>query len=67
MCDLGCFCFFPGYCQGWLCFFGSLFGIGCMTAIIGDVAGHFGCSVGMKDSVTAIGIVAMGTSLPGDF
>ena len=40
-------------------------GIGAMTAVIGDVAAHFGCSVGLKDSITAIGIVAMGTSIPG--
>ncbi|KAK6639553.1 hypothetical protein RUM43_007826 [Polyplax serrata] len=57
----------PGYCQGWLCFFGSLMGIGAMTAVIGDVAAHFGCSVGLKDSLTAIGIVAMGTSIPDTF
>lgn len=56
-----------GYFNGWLCFYGSLFGIGVMTAIIGDVASHFGCSVGLKDSITAIGIVAMGTSLPDTF
>ena len=36
-----------------------------MTAIVGDVAMHFGCSVGLKDTVTAISIVALGTSLPG--
>lgn len=58
------FCF-SGYFNGWLCFYGSLAGIGLMTAIIGDVASHFGCSVGLKDSITAIGLVAMGTSLPG--
>lgn len=57
--------YFSGYFNGWLCFYGSLFGIGVMTAIIGDVASHFGCSVGLKDSITAIGLVAMGTSLPG--
>ncbi|KAK6635292.1 Sodium/calcium exchanger 1 [Polyplax serrata] len=38
-----------------------------MTAVIGDVAAHFGCSVGLKDSLTAIGIVAMGTSIPDTF
>jgi len=54
-----------GHCHGWLSFYGSLFGIGVMTALIGDVASAFGCTIGLKDSVTAIAIVAMGTSLPG--
>ena len=39
--------------------------IGVMTAIIGDVASHFGCTIGLKDSVTAISLVAVGTSVPG--
>ena len=38
-----------------------------MTAIIGDLASFFGCTVGLKDSVTAITIVALGTSLPDTF
>lgn len=36
-----------------------------LTAVIGDVSSHLGCTVGLKDSVTAICFVAMGTSLPG--
>jgi len=36
-----------------------------VTAIIGDVASHFGCTLGIKDSVTAIVFVALGTSIPG--
>lgn len=43
----------------------SILWIGFLTAIIGDVASHLGCSVGLKDSVTALSLVAMGTSLPG--
>ena len=39
--------------------------IGVLTAVIGDLASHFGCTVGLKDSVTAISFVALGTSLPG--
>lgn len=54
-----------GYCHGWFTFLASLFGIGFLTAAIGDVASHFGCSVGMRDVLTAISLVAMGTSLPG--
>merc|ERR1712156_577135 len=38
-----------------------------MGAIVGDLAGIFGCLVGLKDSVTAITFVALGTSLPDTF
>jgi hypothetical protein len=37
-----------------------------MTAIIGDLAAHMGCSIGLKDTVTAIVFVALGTSIPGN-
>lgn len=57
----------PQYLGGWLCFFVSLAVIGMMTAIVGDAAAIFGCLVGLKDSVTAISFVAMGTSLPDTF
>jgi len=40
--------------------------IGASTAIIGDLAFFFDSSVGLKDSVTAITFVALGTSLPGN-
>lgn len=33
--------------------------------ITGDLASHFGCTVGLKDSVTAVVFVALGTSVPG--
>ena len=49
---------------GWLSFFCALAMIGLLTAIIGDLAATFGCLVGLKDSVTAITFVALGTSLP---
>ena len=35
-----------------------------LTAIIGDLASIFGCLIGLKDAVTAITFVALGTSLP---
>ena len=38
-----------------------------VTAIVGDVAGLLGCCVGLPDSVTAITLVALGTSLPDTF
>jgi solute carrier family 8 (sodium/calcium exchanger) len=43
----------------------SILGIGMLTAVIGDVASHFGCTVGVKDAVTAVTFVALGTSVPG--
>lgn len=53
-----------GFMGGWLTFFVSLAAIGLLTAIIGDLAGIFGCLVGLEDTVTAITFVALGTSLP---
>uniref|UniRef100_A0A915A8H3 Calx-beta domain-containing protein n=1 Tax=Parascaris univalens TaxID=6257 RepID=A0A915A8H3_PARUN len=55
------------YMKGWLCFFVAIFMIGILTAIIGDLASHFGCTVRLKDSITAISLVAMGTSVPDTF
>lgn len=43
----------------------SILGIGLLTAVIGDAASHFGCTVQLRDTVTAISIVALGTSVPG--
>lgn len=52
---------------GWPCFFVSLGMIGLLTAVVGDLATIFGCLVGLKDEVTAITFVALGTSLPDTF
>merc|ERR1711887_511078 len=41
--------------------------IGLCTAVIGDVAGHLGCFISLKDSVNAIAFVALGTSVPDTF
>lgn len=49
---------------GWCTFLTSLTGIGILTAIVGDVAGTFGCLIGLPKPVNAITFVAMGTSLP---
>ena len=51
--------------KGWPAFITSIFFIGFLTAVIGDVAAHFGCVSQIKDSITAITIVALGTSVPG--
>jgi len=52
---------------GWLCFFVTLAFIGLLTALIGDLAAHMGCCMGMMPSITAITFVALGTSLPDTF
>ncbi|NXP14151.1 NAC2 protein, partial [Thinocorus orbignyianus] len=51
------------YCNGWACFGVSILLIGILTALIGDLAAHFGCTVGLKDSVNAVVFVALGTSI----
>ncbi|XP_054469462.1 sodium/calcium exchanger 3 isoform X3 [Anoplopoma fimbria] len=55
------------YLNGWACFFVSIAIIGLLTAVIGDLASHFGCTIGLKDSVTAVVFVALGTSVPDTF
>jgi len=54
----------PGLMGGWPCFFASLTFIGLLVIVVGDLASIFGCLVGLKDEVTAITFVALGTSLP---
>ena len=51
-------------CGGFALFVASLFGIMIQVVLIGDLAGQVGCIVGLRDSVTAITVVALGTSLP---
>ncbi|VIO97886.1 Uncharacterized protein BM_BM2142 [Brugia malayi] len=55
------------YWDGWACFIVSIILIGTLTAIIGDLASQFGCWIGLKDAVTAISFVALGTSIPDTF
>uniref|UniRef100_F1KUK7 Sodium/calcium exchanger 3 n=1 Tax=Ascaris suum TaxID=6253 RepID=F1KUK7_ASCSU len=57
----------PHIFGGWLCFFTALILIGIVTAVVGDVASIFGCMIGLKDAITAITFVALGTSLPDTF
>uniref|UniRef100_K7G2D0 Solute carrier family 8 member A2 n=1 Tax=Pelodiscus sinensis TaxID=13735 RepID=K7G2D0_PELSI len=52
------------YWNGWACFSVCIMVIGLLTALIGDLASHFGCTVGLKDSVNAVVFVALGTSIP---
>ncbi|CAJ0563988.1 unnamed protein product, partial [Mesorhabditis spiculigera] len=55
------------YWGGWACFVVAIAMIGVLTALIGDLASQFGCWVGLKDAVTAISFVALGTSVPDTF
>lgn len=41
--------------------------IGVVTGIVGEIATVFGCVIGLRQSVTAITFVALGTSLPDTF
>jgi len=56
---------YPDIMDGYVTFVISIVMIGVLTAFIGDFASHLGCTIGLKDSVTAIAIVALGTSVPG--
>ena len=57
--------FFVAIYNGYPTFVVAIFGIGACTAVIGDVAGHLGCFIYLKDGVNAIAFVALGTSVPG--
>lgn len=52
---------------GWPAFFVGLSFIGGVTFVVGECASALGCAIGLKDSVTAITLVALGTSLPDTF
>ena len=56
---------FAALANGYPTFVISIFMIGACTAVIGDVAGHLGCFINLKDGVNAIAFVALGTSVPG--
>merc|ERR1712121_267867 len=53
--------------NGYPTFVISIVFIGLCTAVIGDVAGHLGCFIYLKDGVNAIAFVALGTSVPDTF
>lgn len=48
-------------------FWVSILGIGVTTLFIQEYAELLGCSVGLNDDITAITLVALGTSLPDTF
>jgi len=53
--------------DGYTSFIISILLIGVLTALIGDLAAHLGCTCNLKDTVTAIAFVALGTSIPDTF
>lgn len=57
----------PSVWSGGPCFFFSLAYIGVVTFIVGEVATVLGCVLMIKESVAAITLVALGTSLPDTF
>lgn len=57
----------PSLCGGWACFCGALGAIGCVTAVVGDMATLLGCCLTIPNDITAITLVALGTSLPDTF
>merc|ERR1712002_932737 len=63
------FAFIPptALANGYPTFVISILFIGACTAVIGDIAGHLGCFIYLKDGVNAIAFVALGTSVPDTF
>ena len=57
----------PSYWGGKAAFVVALAFIGLVTGIVGSLAEVLGCVLGIEDSVTAITLVALGTSLPDTF
>jgi len=55
------------FCGGWFAFVVALAVIGFVVLIVSEVATVLGCAMGIKESVTAITLVALGTSLPDTF
>lgn len=49
---------------GWITFFVALFLIAAFTAIIGDLATIFSCTVGLSETVMAITVMSFGLNLP---
>merc|ERR1711881_248139 len=52
---------------GWPCFMSALAWIAVVTIFVKDIASLLGCVMGIPDDITAITLVALGTSLPDTF
>merc|ERR1719300_2299726 len=63
------FAFLPptSYYGGWATFFSSLAAVGAVTFVVGELAGTWGCMVGLGDAQVALSVVALGTSMPDTF
>jgi len=63
------FAFLPptNYYGGWATFASSLAAVGAVTFVVGELAGTWGCMVGLSDAQVALSIVALGTSMPDTF
>lgn len=63
------FAFIPPRAKGggWPAFIVALTFIGTITAVVAEVATVLGCTIGLEPAVTAITLVAVGTSLPDTF
>ena len=59
--------YFRFFGSGYPAFVVSLFFIGLLTAIVEQVASLLGCVWGIKQTVSGITLVALGTSLPDTF
>merc|ERR1711971_385022 len=57
----------PSICGGWPCFWCALAMVGLVTSVVGDLALLLGCCLGLSADITAITLVALGTSLPDTF
>lgn len=57
----------PTMMNGGPCFFVALSYIGIVTFVVGEVATVLGCVMSIEESVAAITLVALGTSLPDTF
>jgi Ca2+/Na+ antiporter len=57
----------PAAGGGWPAFGAALVAIGFTTAVIADLAGILGCVAGVADPITALTLVALGTSIPDTF
>eukprot|EP00798_Chlamydomonas_sp_ICE-L_P000611 gene611-2040_t len=54
----------PTWKGGYPTFFSTLAMLAGLMALVKEVAGMFGCSVGLSEVMTGVSIVALGTSLP---
>ena len=57
----------PKMCGGWAAFTGALVFIALITIVVQEFANLLGCTLRIENSVTAIALVALGTSLPDTF